>query len=37
MIGLYSNRLGCFGSLVVSLLATLLLALLLRSCGMVTW
>ena len=37
MIGLYSSRLGCFGSIVVSLLATLLLALLLRGCGVVAW
>ena len=37
MIGLYSNRLGCVGSIVVSLLATLMLALLLRGCGMVAW
>jgi hypothetical protein len=37
MIGLYSNRLGCFGSIVVSILATLILAFLLRSCGMVAW
>jgi hypothetical protein len=35
MIGLYSNRLGCFGSIVFSVLATLLLALLLRGCGIV--
>jgi hypothetical protein len=37
MIGLYSNRLGCLGSIVVSLLATLVLALLLRGCGIVAW
>jgi len=37
MIGLYSNRLGCVGSIVVSILATVVLALLLRSCGMVAW
>jgi len=37
MIGLYSNRLGCLGSIVVSLLATVLLALLLRACGTVAW
>ena len=37
MIGLYSNRLGCFGSIVVSVLATLLLALLLRGCRIVAW
>lgn len=37
MIGLYSNRLGCLGSIVVSVVATLLLALLLRGCGVVAW
>jgi hypothetical protein len=37
MIGLYSNRLGCGGSIVVSILATVLLAVLLRSCGMVAF
>jgi hypothetical protein len=37
MIGLYSNRLGCLGSIVVSVLATLLLAVLLRGCGIVAW
>jgi hypothetical protein len=37
MIGLYSSRLGCFGSIVVSAAATLLLALGLRSCGIVAW
>ena len=37
MIGLYANRLGCFGSIVVSVLATLLLTLLLRGCGIVAW
>ena len=37
MIGLYSNRLGCLGSIVVSLVATLLVALLLRGCGVVAW
>lgn len=35
MIGMYSNRLGCLGSIVVSILATLVLALLLRACGVV--
>ena len=33
----FSNRLGCLGSIVVSLVATLLLALLLRGCGVVAW
>jgi hypothetical protein len=37
MIGLYSNRLGCLGSIVVSVLATLLLALMLSACGVVAW
>jgi hypothetical protein len=37
MIGLYSNRLGCVGSIVFSILASLLLALLLRGCGFVAW
>ena len=37
MIGLYSNRLGCLGSIVISVLATLLVALLLRGCGIVAW
>jgi hypothetical protein len=37
MIGVYSNRLGCLGSIVVSILATLLLAVLLRGCGAVAW
>lgn len=37
MIGLYSNRLGCVGSIVVSILATVVLAFLLRSCGIVAW
>jgi hypothetical protein len=37
MIGLYSNRFGCLGSIVVSVLATLLLALLLRGCGIIAW
>ena len=37
MIGLYSNRLGCFGSIVVSIVATVLLAVVLRSCGIVAF
>jgi hypothetical protein len=37
MIGLYSNRLGCVGSVVVSLVASLLLAVVLRSCGIVSF
>jgi hypothetical protein len=37
MIGLYSNRLGCLGSVIVSMVATLLLAVVLRSCGIVAF
>lgn len=37
VIGLYSNRLGCGGSIAVSIGATVLLALLLRGCGLVAW
>ena len=37
MIGLYSNRLGCWGSIVVSIVATLLLAVVLRGCGIVSF
>lgn len=33
MFVFYNNRLGCIGSIVVSILLTLLLLLLLRSCG----
>ena len=35
MIGLYSNRIGCLGSLVISIVATVLVALVLRACGVV--
>jgi hypothetical protein len=37
MIGLYSNRLGCLGSIIFSIVASLLLAFLLRGCGIVAW
>lgn len=37
MIGFYSNRLGCLGSIAVSIVATLALAFLLRGCGTVAW
>jgi hypothetical protein len=37
MIGIYSSRFGCVGSIVVSLIATLLLAVVLRSCGIVAF
>ena len=33
MFVLFSNRLGCFGSIVVSILGTLLLIALLRGCS----
>jgi hypothetical protein len=33
MFAFFSNRLGCIGSLTVSLLGSLLLILVLRSCG----
>jgi len=32
MFVFFSNRLGCLGSIVISIIGTLLLALLLRSC-----
>lgn len=32
MFVFFSNRLGCLGSIVVSIIGTLLLALLLRAC-----
>jgi hypothetical protein len=38
MFFLFSNRLGCFGSIVVSILGTLLLIALLRGCSSsATW
>jgi hypothetical protein len=33
MFAFFSNRLGCVGSLVVSIIGTAILILLLRSCG----
>jgi hypothetical protein len=33
MFGFYSNQLGCFGSLVVSIIGTILLVVLIRSCN----
>jgi hypothetical protein len=33
MFGFYSNRLGCLGSLVVSLIGTVLLFALMRGCS----
>ena len=33
MFGFFSSRLGCFGSLVVSVLLTILLTVLLRGCA----
>jgi hypothetical protein len=37
MIGVYSNRLGCLGSIGVSIVATLALGFLLRGCGIAAW
>jgi|KBSMisStaDraftv2_1062788.scaffolds.fasta_scaffold234969_1 hypothetical protein len=37
MIGLYSNRLGCLGSIIFSIVASLVLAVLLRGCGVIAW
>jgi hypothetical protein len=33
MFAFFSNRLGCLGSLIVSAIGTVLLLLLMRSCG----
>jgi hypothetical protein len=33
MFGFFSSRLGCLGSLVVSIVGTVLLMLLMRSCA----
>jgi hypothetical protein len=33
MFGFFSSRLGCLGSLVVSIIGTVLLTLLVRSCA----
>jgi hypothetical protein len=33
MFGFYSNRLGCIGSIVVSLIGTLILIAAMRSCS----
>jgi hypothetical protein len=33
MFGFYSNRLGCLGSIVISILGSVLLIALLRSCS----
>jgi hypothetical protein len=33
MFGFYSNQLGCLGSLIVSLIGTVILILVLRSCS----
>jgi hypothetical protein len=33
MFGFYSNQLGCFGSIVVSIIGTVLLVVLIRSCN----
>ena len=37
MIGLYTNRLGCLGSIIFSIVASFVLALLLRGCGVIAW
>jgi hypothetical protein len=37
MFGFYSNRLGCLGSIVVSVLGTLLMVVVLRGCGMIAF
>ena len=34
MFGFYSNRLGCLGSIAVSILGTALLFVLMRGCSM---
>ncbi len=33
MFAFFSNRLGCFGSIIVSIIGTVLLILLMRGCG----
>jgi uncharacterized membrane protein YeaQ/YmgE (transglycosylase-associated protein family) len=33
MFGFYSNQLGCLGSLIVSLIGTVILILVIRSCS----
>jgi hypothetical protein len=33
MFGFYSNRVGCIGSLVISLIGTLVLIVAMRSCS----
>jgi hypothetical protein len=33
MFGFYSNQLGCFGSIIVSIIGTVLLIVLIRSCS----
>ena len=33
MFGFYSNRLGCLGSIVISIIGSLILIALLRSCS----
>jgi hypothetical protein len=37
MFAFFSNRLGCLGSLVVSIVGTILLLALMRSCGGPHW
>jgi hypothetical protein len=33
MFAFYSNRLGCLGSLIVSIIGTIIIILLIRSCA----
>jgi hypothetical protein len=33
MFGFYSNRLGCIGSIIVSIIGTVLILTLMRSCS----
>ncbi len=37
MFGFFSNRLGCLGSIAVSIAGTELLTLLMRGCSGATW
>jgi len=37
MFGFFSSRLGCLGSLVVSIIGTVLLTLLMRGCSGTSW
>lgn len=37
MFVFFSNKTGCLGSIIISILATLILTLLLRGCGGQPW